>query len=449
MADAEQKRKARQALAAMQSQIGGKPAASYANVARGGGPARRGIQQLKPLPPPPVRMEQDQGGNSDEEGDLEASELAVGGGAQDVRQQAAATLARMKAEQGDDYKARQDEKGEYVLDPALMQPGTRRNYGPLRQGYDMSLQKERTYFRRDEAKKRLRPRSPTAEQFLAALVAANAVDAEVALQVLQSTPRKKGNYFKAIKDTKQGQLIREKALATRLVDREALVEELRRLSGPDRVSNREMNMMVKAMKPGKAKRNGGRALYNDAPLSHLLPSQRAYLSKRVLDKVSVDPEVAVQLFSRNGGIASPTRCAAAVRAAKLASRATYGSANAKYTGGPVDINLGRKPRNKGPDMTNKERAAKYRGLLVIDEKNPPKVSPKNPDGLGRADKWLQKIRDVYGVPEAEIQNEIINAPAVPKQPKYEPRAANRDLYSRDDLLRLLEQQRRLLAQQQL
>jgi hypothetical protein len=293
-------------------------------------------------------------------------------------------------------------------------------------GFQRAQVKQRnkdTAFRRDEVSpKAKRARSPSADAVLRVLVENRVLSRDQAEALLRSTPRTKGKFFTRIKGTPQGERIREQALATRLYDREALVDELQDLAGPERAAIAEQNRFTKAIRKPKDRRNATRLLYGGSPLSHLLSGQRGYLSKKILDKKSIDPAVAVQLFARQkGGIASATRCAAAVEAARLASRGSYGSATAKYTGGPVTINTQKAQRKSGAAMTPRQKASIYRGLKKLDQEAYDKTGQYTKSGVPRTTTYINKLRGLK-VPEQEIQDIIASEPVERKQ--YARRAAS-------------------------
>ena len=318
-----------------------------------------------------------------------------------------------------------------------------RDIAPAMEGFLRAQQKPKTWFRRDVAgTKAKRPRSPSADAVLAALVRAGKLTPGEAEQVLRSTPRTKGKYFQRIKGTPESERVREKALASRFLDRNNFVDELQDLAGPERDNIREENKRVKAIRSPKERRNATRALYGGAPLSHLLTGQRGYLSKKILDKRSVDPAVAVQLFARqDGGIASATRCAAAVEAARLASRGTYGSNTAKYTQQAI-INDQRAKRAKAATMSEQQRASIYRGLKKLDDKGLPKSR------IPRTTTFINKLRGL-NVDEDELQRIQTSQPSPKKQYERYVVPARQQGTAEERRLRALEVlQQRLLAEGQ-
>jgi len=87
--------------------------------------------------------------------------------------------------------------------------------------------------------------------------------------------------------------------------------------------------------PIKQRRKAAKSqLYGGSPLKDLLYLQQSTLSPKIYNKKRIDPAVAVQLYAMSqGGIKNATRCAAAVEAARRASRTKY-SPNLRRTTGP-------------------------------------------------------------------------------------------------------------------
>jgi len=113
----------------------------------------------------------------------------------------------------------------------------------------------------------------------------------------------------------------------------AKIALLQQIAGAGRNQVASANERVARMSPGKAKRQAVRALYGGSPLKDLFSGQRGTIRQSALSKKSVDPLLAVQLFAQQGGIKSATRCAAAIEAARQASRAGINPQKQRRAGG--------------------------------------------------------------------------------------------------------------------